>query len=106
VARAAWIGDYPDASNFLDLFLSDAGERNDAGYNNAKFDGLMKQAAVTSNPQERAKLLHDAEQQFLDDVAMIPIYTYTTNHLVSDRVQGWVDNILDYQLTRYLSLKG
>jgi hypothetical protein len=25
---------------------------------------------------------------------------------VADRVQGWVDNILDYQLTRYLSVKG
>jgi oligopeptide transport system substrate-binding protein len=66
----------------------------------------MKKAAVTANPPERAKLLHDAEQQFLNDVAIIPIYTYTTLHLVADRVQGWVDNILDYQLTRYLSVKG
>jgi len=106
VVRAAWIGDYPDPSNFLDLFLSDAGNRNDAGYNNANFDSLMKKAAVTANPPERAKLLHDAEQQFLNDVAIIPIYTYTTLHLVADRVQGWVDNILDYQLTRYLSVKG
>jgi len=104
--RAAWIGDYPDASNFLDLFLSNAGERNDAGYNNAKFDELMRTAAVTANPQERAKLLHDAEQIFLDDIAIIPIYYYATNHLVADRVEGWVDNVLDYQLTRYLSLKG
>ncbi|MCI0431668.1 MAG: peptide ABC transporter substrate-binding protein, partial [Rhodospirillales bacterium] len=106
VVRAAWIGDYADASNFLDLFLSDAGERNDAGYNNSNFDGLMRKAAVTANAAERAKLLYDAEQQFLDDVAIIPIYHYASNHLVADRVEGWVDNVLDYQLTRYLSLKG
>ena len=42
VARAAWIGDYADPITFLDLFLSDAGVRNDAGYNNAEFDKLVK----------------------------------------------------------------
>jgi oligopeptide transport system substrate-binding protein len=106
LVRAAWIGDYADASNFLDLFLSTAGERNDAGYNNPKFDELMKKASVTANPQERNKILHDAEQVFLDDLPIIPIYHYTNNYLVADRVQGWVDNVLGYQLTRYLSVAG
>ena len=53
IARAAWIGDYADASNFLDLFLSNAGERNDAGYNNPEFDDLMKKAAVEANAEKR-----------------------------------------------------
>jgi oligopeptide transport system substrate-binding protein len=106
LVRAAWIGDYADASNFLDLFLSTAGERNDAGYNNPKFDELMKKAAVTANPEERNKVLHDAEQAFLDDLPIIPIYHYTNNYLIADKVQGWVDNVLGYQLTRYLSVAG
>jgi oligopeptide transport system substrate-binding protein len=106
VARAAWIGDYPDAVNFLDLFLSAAGERNDAGYNNPKYDELLATAAKTSDSKERAKVLEEAERMFLADMPLIPIYHYTTQHLINDRVAGWEDNILDMHLTRYLSIKG
>jgi oligopeptide transport system substrate-binding protein len=66
----------------------------------------MKKASVTANPQERNKILHDAEQVFLNDLPIIPIYHYTNNYLVADKVQGWVDNVLGYQLTRYLSVAG
>ena len=106
IARAAWIGDYADASNFLDLFLSNAGERNDAGYNNAKYDDLMAQAAKEGNAEKRQNLLHQAEEVFLADLPLIPIYHYTNKYLVSDRVEGWVENVLGYNLSRYLSIKG
>ena len=104
VSRAGWIADYPDANSFLDLFLSDAGDRNSVGYKNARFDELMKQAAATSNPKGRAKLLQDAENIFLGETAIIPIYHYTVQHLVADRVSGWYDNALDVHHTRYLAL--
>src|SRR5262249_12022943 len=106
IGRAAWIGDYADASNFLDQWVSDAGPRNSLGYNNPKFDELMKKAAVTSNPEERAKVLHEAEEMFLADVAMIPIYHYTNTYLVSKKVEGWTENVLGYNQTKYLSIKG
>ena len=105
VARAGWIGDYMDASNFLDLFLSNAGERNDAGYNNPKFDQLMAEASVTPDPAARAKLLEQAEAIFLSDLPLIPLYHYTKPNMVSTKVEGWKDNLLGFHLTRYLSLK-
>ena len=43
---------------------------------------------------------------FLADLPLIPIYHYTTQHLINDRVAGWKDNIFDMHLTRYLSIKG
>jgi oligopeptide transport system substrate-binding protein len=106
IARAAWIGDYPDPINFLDMFESTAGNRNDAGYNNPKYDDLLKQSATTADPQARFKLLEQAEKTFLDDQAIIPIYHYTTKQLVSKKVSGWQDNILGLHLTRYLSING
>jgi len=106
IARAGWIGDYVDPVNFLDLFISTAGERNDAGYNNPKYDDLLKQAAQTSDLAARAKLLEEAEQIFLNDLPLIPIYTYTTQHMVSKKVEGWEDNVLDFHLARYMSIKG
>ncbi|WP_374655876.1 peptide ABC transporter substrate-binding protein [Dongia sp.] len=104
VARAAWIADYDDPINFLDMFLSDAGERNDAGYNNEKYDELVKATATETDPAKRMQMFHDAEQAFLNDNPMLPIYHYTSQHMVSKKVAGWEYNILDFHLARFISV--
>lgn len=106
VARAAWIGDYADPQTFLTLFLSDAGDQNDAGFNNADYDKLSKTAEKVTDQAARMKQLHDAEQIFLDNTPIIPIYFYTTKHMVSKKVAGWKYNILDFHLGRYMSING
>ena len=50
------------------------------------------------------KLLHEAEQLFLNDDPMIPIYHYTSQHMVSKKVAGWEYNILDFHLARFISV--
>jgi oligopeptide transport system substrate-binding protein len=104
VARAAWIGDYADPMTFLDIFLSDAGVRNDAGYNNPKYDELVKKSAGISDPKERMQVLQDAEKIFLDDLPLIPLLYYKTKHMVSKKVAGWTYNNLDFHLGRYMSV--
>jgi oligopeptide transport system substrate-binding protein len=106
VSRAGWIGDYQDPINFIDQYLSYAGVRNVSGYDDKKYDDLVAKSALTSDQAARFKLLEEAEKMFLDDHAMIPIYFYVSKHLVSQKVQGWKDNLLDYHLDRYLSLQG
>lgn len=106
IARAAWIGDYVDPLNFIEMFLSNAGERNDAGYNNPEFDRLVAEAAKPENINRRFELLAQAEKLFLDDVGLIPIYHYTSQHMISPKVAGWEFNILDIHLGRYLSVEG
>jgi len=105
VARAAWIGDYADPVTFLDLFLSDAGVRNDAGYNNAEFDKLVKDSFNIPDPKARMADLEKAEQIFLADLPIIPILHYKTKHMVSKKVQGWAYNNLDFHLGRYMSIQ-
>lgn len=105
MARAAWIGDYVDPLNFLELFLSNAGERNDIGYDNPEYDRLIAEAAKPENIDRRFELLQQAEKVFLDDVGLIPIYHYTSQHMISPKVAGWEFNILDIHLSRYLSLE-
>jgi oligopeptide transport system substrate-binding protein len=104
VARAAWIGDYMDASNFLDLFISSAGERNDAGYNNPKFDELMNAASVNPDPAARQNQLEEAESVFLADMPMLPIYHYRNVKMVSPKVEGVVENVMGFNLSRYMSI--
>jgi oligopeptide transport system substrate-binding protein len=105
VARAAWIGDYADPVTFLDLFLSDAGPRNDAGYNNGEFDKLVKESFSIADPKARMASLEKSEQIFLNDLPIIPILHYKTKHMVSKKVQGWAYNNLDFHLGRYMSVQ-
>jgi oligopeptide transport system substrate-binding protein len=104
ITRAAWIGDYLDPSNFMEQHTQFAGTQNDLGYNNPTFDGDLRKAQVTPDPGERMAVLEAAEKTFLADVPMIPIYHYTNQHLVSTKVAGYYDNLLGWNLTRYMSL--
>jgi oligopeptide transport system substrate-binding protein len=104
VARMAWIGDYLDPSNFMEQHTQFAGTQNDLGYDNKTFDGDLRKAQVTTDIGERMKILQAAEKVFLDDVAIIPIYHYTNQHLVSTKISGYYDNLLGWNLTRYMSM--
>ncbi|MEE9326593.1 MAG: peptide ABC transporter substrate-binding protein [Cocleimonas sp.] len=101
--RAGWIGDYNDASNFLDLFRSDVGTMNPSVWKNPNFDALMQQAEKESDTKKRADFMQQAERILLADMPLIPIYYYTTQHLLSSKVKGWKDNVMDIHPSRYLS---
>ncbi len=103
IARAAWIGDYMDASNFLELFLSTAGERNDAGYRNPRFDELLAAAAVNPDPESRSRQLERAEAILLADLPIIPIYHYRNLKMVSPALSGIDENVMGFHLTRYIA---
>ena len=52
VARAAWIGDYPDPNTFLDMFVTD-GENNQTGWSNRQYDQLIEKASSETDPRAR-----------------------------------------------------
>ncbi|WP_068081587.1 peptide ABC transporter substrate-binding protein [Polycladidibacter stylochi] len=104
VARAGWIGDYSDPQNFLFLGLSDNKGLNYAKYNNPAFDAVMAKAAKTVDLKERAKLLKQAEEMYLNDVPNISLLYYSSKNLVSNKVHGFKDNLLDVHLSRYISI--
>lgn len=105
VVRASWIGDYNDAHTFLSLFKSDVGEMNTSGYANPEYDRLLKEAESQADPQKRREAMEQAERVLLADTPIIPIYFNTSQHLVSSKVTGWEDNIMDVHHTQYLGLQ-
>lgn len=104
IARAGWIGDYSDPQNFLFLFESQNLGFNYPRWSNAEYDALMKKAGETADLKARSELLRQAEEIFLKEVPAIPIMYYASGNLVSDKIAGWEDNIMDVHGTRYLSL--
>jgi len=105
IARHGWIGDYNDAFGFLQLELGTVGEQSTSGYANPKFDDLMAQAAKATDPKQRGELMQQAEKVMIADLPVLPIYFYTTKHAVSPAVKGWVDNVQDFHLARWLSVE-
>lgn len=103
VFRGSWIGDYNDASTFLNLMLGD-NPTNMPGYASEEFDSLMQRAATQPDPARRRLYLEEAEQVLLADHAVAPLYFYVSKHLVSPAVRGWQDNVLDYHYSQHLSL--
>jgi len=95
MARAGWIGDVVDPMNFLELWLTDGGN-NQTGYSNPAYDALIRQAYTERDETKRLGLLTDAEKIVLDDLPVLPIYSYTRKYLKAPWVKGYVPNVLGY----------
>ncbi|TYC67267.1 peptide ABC transporter substrate-binding protein [Stappia sp. BW2] len=104
VARAGWIGDYSDPQNFLFMVESDNDGFNYARYNNPEYDALMDEAAVTVDLEKRADILKQAEEIFMRDLPFIPMMYYGSMNLVSDKVAGFEDNLLNIHPSRWMSI--
>jgi oligopeptide transport system substrate-binding protein len=100
VFRGGWIADYADPASFLDLFIGGS-ELNYTFYDNPGFDMLIESAGTASG-DERLQLLRRAEGLLLRDLPVIPLYYYVSRHLVKPDVEGFVDNVRDIHLSRYL----
>jgi len=104
VARRGWIGDYVDANNFLDLFITDGGNNN-TGYSDPVYDDLILQKAPRAQTrEERYALFTQAETMLMEQMPIIPIYTYTSKHLVHPSVEGIYPNLMDSLNLKYVTL--
>ncbi|MGB5256992.1 MAG: peptide ABC transporter substrate-binding protein [Woeseiaceae bacterium] len=103
VFRSAWIGDYNDAHTFLSV-LQAGSAANMPRYANEDYESLMQRAAEQTDLSRRKLYLEEAERVMLADHPIIPLYFYVSKHLISPKVRGWGDNVLDYHYSHHLSL--
>ena len=96
VCRSSWIGDYKDPNTFLDMFLSNNGN-NRTGWNNPRYDALIKEANRQIDPKKREALLQQAETILIhDELPIVPLYFYVgINFYNPDRIEGIYPNLLD-----------
>jgi len=104
ISRAGWIGDYPDPFTFLDMMVTNRGN-NKTGWSNSEFDNILKNAASQISTSDRYNLYEKAEKILIDELPVIPLYTYTRTYLLSQRVKNWQNNILDTNPYQFLSLE-
>jgi oligopeptide transport system substrate-binding protein len=104
VFRGGWIADVNDPRNFLDNFRAGSAS-NWSGYNDPAFTTLLDAADAAPTLAERAAHLRAAEARLLQAHAVIPLYFYTSKHLVRPEVQGFEPNPLDRHPSRFLRLQ-
>jgi oligopeptide transport system substrate-binding protein len=103
-ARAGWVGGYLDPNTFLGRFITGGGT-NRTGFSSTRFDEIMlRLAPEAQSAEERLQLMREAETILLDQVPIVPIYTYTSKHLVHASVRGAPANVLDTINYRYVWL--
>lgn len=83
VGRMGWLGDFNDPINFLELYRDKDGGNNDTGWEHPKFKQLLIDSQKERDPEKRLQMLKEAEEIFMDEMPVAPIY-FTTN--------SWVQN--------------
>ncbi|MGY4517320.1 oligopeptide transport system substrate-binding protein [Lysobacter sp. HA18] len=104
VFRGGWIADVPDARNFLAAFGSN-GPLNWTGYMDAGVVDRLAHADTARSEVARNAWLHAAETRLLQADAVIPLYFYTSKHLVDSHVRGFEANALDHHASRWMRLQ-
>ena len=100
VSRSAWIGDYADANNYIELFVT-GGENNKTGWGNTAYDALVREATTELDPVTRMGILQSAEAILMDELAVLPIYYYVTQSVYTPRLGGYFPNVKDEHFPKF-----
>ena len=104
-ARAGWIADYKDPETFLGISRAASGN-NYSEFNNPEYETLMDEAtAAGGDPEERFRLLAEAEKILVDELRNMPCSS-TLQAALSDKLKGFEENVMDVHPSRFISKEG
>ncbi len=87
MGRIGWISDFNDAINFLEIFET-VGGNNYTNWENEEYQNLLKESRKELDSDKRQELLKEAEDLFMEELPIIPIYFYTNTYASKDSVKG------------------
>ncbi|NOY82546.1 MAG: hypothetical protein GXP31_16230 [Kiritimatiellaeota bacterium] len=103
--RVAWVGDYPDGQNFLQLFYGpNSFTCNRARYRNPKFDALYEKAEPMPDGPARTRLYRQMQRLLVDDCAWIFESYPVAFRLVQPWVSGYIPHHFAYDRWKYLDV--
>ncbi|RLQ23381.1 peptide ABC transporter substrate-binding protein [Seongchinamella sediminis] len=104
ISRMGWIAADLNPATYLNILTSESGI-NRTGFSHARYDEIMLALVpAEADPEKRTALMQEAEAILLDEVPVLPLYTYNSKHLVQPSVKGAPPNVLDLQHYKYISL--
>ncbi len=104
ISRAGWIADYVEPLTFIDMWTT-GNENNNTGWSSPEFDQLIRDSYREGNPAARLAILHRAEELFMADLPIVPIYFYTRQYLLHPAVSGWGKKVMDNHPYKFVDLE-
>ncbi|MGA1530983.1 MAG: ABC transporter substrate-binding protein [Kiritimatiellia bacterium] len=104
----SWVGDYPDAENFLQLFYGPNASPgpNRCNYRNAAFDALYDQIKVMPDNDERTAIYRNMSRLIVDDCPWIFAFQYINVDLRQPRYRNYKLHAFPYGLEKFYRLAG
>ncbi|MCD8147733.1 MAG: peptide ABC transporter substrate-binding protein [Clostridiales bacterium] len=95
VARGAWVMDYNDPINMLEMWTTNSGN-NDCQFGRddsaeldwSVYDDLITQIRNTADTAERVTLMREAEDMLMSTWCVLPIYYYNDSYMMKSNVSG------------------
>jgi len=88
IGRLGWNADFNDPINYMEMYRDKDGGNNDTRWENARYKELIIQSAKETDPEKRKALFAEAEQIFMDEMPVIPIFNDVDVWAQSDKVKG------------------
>lgn len=89
--KASWLGDYPDAENYLSMFysknFSPAGP-NKTHFKSEDFDKLFEQSQLENDPFKRYDMYNEMDQVMMTEAPVIVLYYDEVLRLAQNNVTG------------------
>lgn len=89
IGRIGWLSDFNDAINFLEIFET-VGGNNYTNWENEDYKKLIADSRAELDPAKRLEILKQAEEIFMEELPIIPVYFYTNVYSKKDYVEGVV----------------
>lgn len=87
IAWTGWQPDYLDPMTFMELNTSD-NSNNLGAWSNPEYDRLINQAKESGDQKTRMDSMHAAEKILMDEMPVVPIYSYVNPSLYKPGVKG------------------
>ena len=104
--RIAWVGDYPDAENFLQLFYGPNASPgpNRCNYVNPEYDALFREA-MAAGPERRLELYGEMQRILKEDCPWVFVSHAMSAALAGPRVGGYRAHDFPYGMEKHLRLR-
>lgn len=91
IARNAWVADFGDPVNFLEIYITESGN-NVSQWGDPAYDALIEQSRNEVDPIKRMEILRQAEDYFMNLFVVMPVYHYAQPYLCAAEVDGYYVN--------------
>lgn len=103
--RASWIGDYPDAENFLALFYgANTAPPNYTHFKNSEYDVLYEKAMQATTDEEAAYYYEQMERVMIAQAPIVPLFYDELVRFSGQRVQSLPTNTMNALMLKYAIL--